>query len=426
MFERFTDHVRRALVLAQDEARGLDHRTIGTQHLLLGLIQEDEGVAAMAFRALDIAHEAVRDCVTEQNVAHGSPEGHIPFTRRAKKVLELSLREALQLGHNYVGTGHVVLGIIREGEGLGAAALIELDQSLVDVRNRILTVLREQPIDERNGMASDRRHSDGPPRPLQDEPAPKTRTIVETVRLRMVEATEMSEEQRAALVRSSETVQHLVQIHLAEGSWSPESGFDLGVEEDVRADADFLAREFRRLSDTPPNLTLVAQLEARLNNALLMLIPDGEVNPVRLAEFKLGAIDKISAIDGVEDLDAAIAAVDHLAFAARFEADRDNLDSEAAWLEFADGTNDPYEIFGRAMGWIASTEVTPERAARATTMIASSIASAIAIGVAASTGVTVTAALAVAGGSVAILTGVVSSIVWYLRARLQPKLMDGD
>ena len=116
MFERFTDRARRVVVLAQEEARLLNHNYIGTEHILLGLIHEGEGVAARGLESLGINLEAVRSQVVEI-IGQGSqaPSGHIPFTPRAKKVLELSLREALQLGHNYIGTEHILLGLIREG-----------------------------------------------------------------------------------------------------------------------------------------------------------------------------------------------------------------------------------------------------------------------------------------------------------------------
>ena len=125
MFERFTDRARRVVVLAQEEARMLNHNYIGTEHILLGLIHEGEGVAAKALESLGISLDAVRQQV-EEIIGQGqqAPSGHIPFTPRAKKVLELSLREALQLGHNYIGTEHILLGLIREGEGVAAQVLI--------------------------------------------------------------------------------------------------------------------------------------------------------------------------------------------------------------------------------------------------------------------------------------------------------------
>src|SRR4029453_11244089 len=118
VFERFTDRARRSVVLAQEEARMLNHNYIGTEHILLGLVRERDGVAGIALVSLDISLEAVRQQV-EEIIGQGqaAPSGHIPFTPRAKKVLELSLREALQLGHNYIGTEHILLGLIREGEG---------------------------------------------------------------------------------------------------------------------------------------------------------------------------------------------------------------------------------------------------------------------------------------------------------------------
>ena len=124
MFERFTDRARRVVVLAQEEARLLNHNYIGTEHILLGLIHEGEGVAAKALESLGISLEAVRSQV-EEIIGQGgsSPSGHIPFTPRAKKVLELSLREALQLGHNYIGTEHILLGILDDPQSPGAQIL---------------------------------------------------------------------------------------------------------------------------------------------------------------------------------------------------------------------------------------------------------------------------------------------------------------
>jgi ATP-dependent Clp protease ATP-binding subunit ClpC len=142
MFERFTDRARRVVVLAQEEARMLNHNYIGTEHILLGLIHEGEGVAAKALEALGISLEAVRSQV-EEIIGQGqqAPSGHIPFTPRAKKVLELSLREALQLGHNYIGTEHILLGLIREGEGVAAQVLVKLGADLSRVRNQVIQLL---------------------------------------------------------------------------------------------------------------------------------------------------------------------------------------------------------------------------------------------------------------------------------------------
>ena len=142
MFERFTDRARRVVVLAQEEARLLNHNYIGTEHILLGLIHEGEGVAAKALESLGISLEAVRNQVQEIIGQGGSsPSGHIPFTPRAKKVLELSLREALQLGHNYIGTEHILLGLIREGEGVAAQVLVKLGADLSRVRQQVIKLL---------------------------------------------------------------------------------------------------------------------------------------------------------------------------------------------------------------------------------------------------------------------------------------------
>jgi ATP-dependent Clp protease ATP-binding subunit ClpC len=142
MFERFTDRARRVVVLAQEEAKMLNHNYIGTEHILLGLIHEGEGVAAKALESLNISLESVREQVQEI-IGQGQqqPTGHIPFTPRAKKVLELSLREALQLGHNYIGTEHILLGLIREGEGVAAQVLVKLGADLNRVRQQVIQLL---------------------------------------------------------------------------------------------------------------------------------------------------------------------------------------------------------------------------------------------------------------------------------------------
>jgi ATP-dependent Clp protease ATP-binding subunit ClpC len=142
VFERFTDRARRAVVLAQEEARMLNHDYIGTEHLLLGLASERDGVAGKALMSLDISIEAIRRQV-EEIVGQGraAPTGHIPFTPRSKKVLELSLREALQLGHNYIGTEHILLGLIREGEGVATQVLVKLGANLNRTRETVIQLL---------------------------------------------------------------------------------------------------------------------------------------------------------------------------------------------------------------------------------------------------------------------------------------------
>jgi ATP-dependent Clp protease ATP-binding subunit ClpC len=142
MFERFTDRARRVVILAQDEARMLNHNYIGTEHVLLGLIHEGEGIAAKALEQVGLTLERVREQI-EEMIGHGeqSPSGHIPFTPRAKRVLELSLREALQLNHSYIGTEHILLGLIREGEGVACQVLIKLGADLTQVRDTVLQLL---------------------------------------------------------------------------------------------------------------------------------------------------------------------------------------------------------------------------------------------------------------------------------------------
>ena len=174
MFERFTDRARRVVVLAQEEARLLDHNFIGTEHILLGLLHEGEGVAAKVLTSFDVDLDAVRVLVRE--IIGARPEGdepvvgHIPFTPRAKKMLELSLREALQLGHNYIGTEHILLGLIREGEGVAAQILFSrLGLDLAAVRTKTIEVM--------SGYASGPGPSE--PRPVDGPRCPWCATALE-------------------------------------------------------------------------------------------------------------------------------------------------------------------------------------------------------------------------------------------------------
>jgi ATP-dependent Clp protease ATP-binding subunit ClpC len=149
VFERFTDRARRVVVLAQREAQLFDHNYIGTEHILLGLIHEGEGSAAKALESLGISLEAVRQQV-EEIIGRGdvAPSGHIPFTPRTKKALELSLREALQLGHKEIGTGHILLGLVHEGEGVAAQILVRLRVDPGVVRERVTELMSGDPGDE--------------------------------------------------------------------------------------------------------------------------------------------------------------------------------------------------------------------------------------------------------------------------------------
>ena len=152
MFERFTNQARRVVVLAQEESRSLNHNYIGTEHLVLGLLREGQGTGAKALESLDVTVEAVRGEV-ETRIGRGDQQqsGHIPFTPRAKKALELSLRESLALGHGYIGTGHLMLGLIRKGDGVGVEVLVGLGADLNVLRARVIELL---PNDTEEGDAS--------------------------------------------------------------------------------------------------------------------------------------------------------------------------------------------------------------------------------------------------------------------------------
>ncbi len=156
MFERFTDQARRVVTLAQEEARMLRHNRIGTEHLLLGLIQVDDGVAAQSLESLGISLAAVREQV-EETIGHGrwAPPVNIPYAPQAKKVLDMSLREALALGHHTIGTEHILLGLIRDGEGPAAQVLDTLGADLIGVRQQVLRLLHDAAEQEqRNGAAA--------------------------------------------------------------------------------------------------------------------------------------------------------------------------------------------------------------------------------------------------------------------------------
>ena len=183
MFERFTDRARRVMVLAQEEARLLDHNYIGTEHLLLGLIHEGEGVAAQALESLSVSLPAVRQQV-EEIIGGGqqAPSGRIPFTPRAKKVLELSRREALAMGHNYVGTEHILLGLLREGDGVAAQVLVLMGADLNRVRQQVIRILsghQDQDKDEPKGGRAARRAGKAARR--QHGPLPEILDRVESI-----------------------------------------------------------------------------------------------------------------------------------------------------------------------------------------------------------------------------------------------------
>jgi len=170
MFERFTDRARRVVVLAQEEARELGHNYIGTEHILLGLLREEDGLAARALAAMGIGLDVVRREVRQIiGPGEGQEAGHIPFTPRAKKVLELSLREALTLGHNYIGTEHILLGLVREGEGVAAQVLMKMGADLNRVRQEVIILLHGQ-REEEPGAAETPGESPAP----EERPHPST------------------------------------------------------------------------------------------------------------------------------------------------------------------------------------------------------------------------------------------------------------
>jgi ATP-dependent Clp protease ATP-binding subunit ClpC len=180
MFERFTDRARRVVVLAQEEASRLVHNYIGTEHILLGLVREGEGIAARALESAGIGLDAVRQQV-EEIIGRGQepPSGNVPFTPQAKKVLELSLRESRRLGHNYIGTEHILLGLIREGNGVAGQVLVKLGADLKRLRQQVIQLLAEPPAEEPGHPAEEPGH------PAPPDPAERYRQLAgEVERLR--------------------------------------------------------------------------------------------------------------------------------------------------------------------------------------------------------------------------------------------------
>jgi ATP-dependent Clp protease ATP-binding subunit ClpC len=236
LFERFTDRARRVVVLAQEEARLLNHNYIDTEHLLLGLIHEGEGVAATALESLGISLEAVRAQV-EEIIGQGerAPTGHIPFTPRAKKVLELSLREALQLGHNYIGTEHILLGLVREGEGVAAQVLVRLGADLSRVRQQVIWVL--------SGAAAGLEAGAGT-RPVRMTMPADLLVLVEEftqVRRKKEAALEAQDFERVAALRDAEQ-QLLRRLARRERAWTAGVDLEAVIQENQR-----LHREAERL-----------------------------------------------------------------------------------------------------------------------------------------------------------------------------------
>jgi ATP-dependent Clp protease ATP-binding subunit ClpC len=187
VFERFTERARQVVVLAQEEARILKHNYIGTEHILLGLLREEEGLAARVLESLDITVERVRAQVV-RIVGSGEEvtSGQIPFTPRAKKVLELALREALSLGHNYIGTEHILLGLVRENEGVAARILLDFDADSEKIRNEVIRMLSGPGGRQRGGQP-------GPQARARSRPSCSTNSG----------ATSPSSRQRASSTRSS-------------------------------------------------------------------------------------------------------------------------------------------------------------------------------------------------------------------------------
>jgi ATP-dependent Clp protease ATP-binding subunit ClpA len=267
VFERFTDRARQAVVLAQEEARLLGHGHIGTEHLLLGLLHEGQGVAAIALRRLGIGLESIREDVDGLiGRADDSPPGHIPFTARAKKVLELSLREALALGHNYIGTEHILLGVVREGEGVAAQVLGRRGVSEAQVRAVVVDELRGGAAPESWGRV---------PRPGEPARTPGANAAVAAANDLAATAPTGSQHLLEALARSEDTLAGRVLAAL---------GVDA---EAIAAKIDELGVE--GTTDVTPEQAAAGQMEIRLHGEEVHLVLRDETS-VQLARTITDAV----------------------------------------------------------------------------------------------------------------------------------------
>jgi len=290
MFERFTDRARRVVVLAQEEARLLGHNYIGTEHILLGLIHEHDGVAAKVLERLGISLEAVRERV-EAIIGVGGddvPTGHIPFTPRAKKVLELSLREALQLSHNYIGTEHILLGLIREGEGVGAQVLVNLGAELSAVRQEVI-----QQLQGFRGGRAGRRSA-----PAFGGPPPLTPAVMKA----SVEARRLA---GSAAVGSQH---YLLGLLREENSVAAKALAELGITKDI-LEAKLAEIEPAGTSDETPEEAGARRIGLRVEGRLLMLEVDDPELAASLEKAMAGR--KVRIIKGT-DPEAEAAGFPHL------------------------------------------------------------------------------------------------------------------
>jgi ATP-dependent Clp protease ATP-binding subunit ClpA len=263
VFERFTERARQVVVLAQDEARALKHNYIGTEHILLGLLREEEGLAARVLESLDITVEEVRAQVA-RIVGQGDEvtTGQIPFTPRAKKVLELALREALSLGHNYIGTEHILLGLVRENEGVASRILLDFDADDVAVRKATIDMLPE-------GAPPDMREDLAEREAMAAAANPELAAQLERVRQEKERALDVGEFERAARARHEERVLQRRLLGLPEPSSKPAVSWSTGG--GFRAQRGF-RRIPHRVATHPPARPPGAAVGLLLTGAVILAV----------------------------------------------------------------------------------------------------------------------------------------------------------
>jgi ATP-dependent Clp protease ATP-binding subunit ClpA len=309
MFERFTAHARHTVVLAQEEARQLSHNYIGTEHVLLGLLGEHGGIAFQVLESLGVTHDGVRQEVTDMvGPGKDQPKGHIPFTPRAKKTLELSLREALALHHNYIGTEHILLGLIREGDGV-AAQIMRKHADLLVIRTAVLDAV---PVGSAEPGARGRRWLRrliaGEPGP-SGEPTPTEQAVLSAT---PAADTTLSE---AARLAGSQSVgsHHLLLAALADSNSAAarvltQLGVDLNQAKDALREADVTGT-----SDEQPEDAGRRQMAIQVTDELLTIVAADPVL-VKAGTEALHALgDKASSSTTIHGRDLSGAAADNLA-----------------------------------------------------------------------------------------------------------------
>ena len=350
MFERFTDRARRSVVLAEEEARALDHTYIGQEHLLLGLLAEGQGVAAVVLGSYGISLEAARHEV-ERIIGRGkrrrsrgrAQEERLLFAPRAKRTLEQSLQECLRLGHNYIGTEHLILGMVATG-GIASALIEQLGATPIDVRERLYHLLTHGELPDAA-------------RPLGAAAAADTGLqVVPDIAAKLRAADTLDVTARGVVASTVEQLLGHIRYHLDEGTWSHANGYDYGVEEEIAQDLRELERHLNPITNTKPPAVLVTAYVHRLaGRALELAASDAtQLRRARIDHLRSSVLDSLVRYEsGADDLDSAVEAIRQLAFATAWKEVPPVGDAEdGQWVAFVEYADDHrLEVAAAILGW---------------------------------------------------------------------------